>query len=77
MSGCIYNEITIKGGEYKMDNIECKNKLSKWFLIFTVLLLILKLVMGVDLVTSFFISAFISSIIIVFISLRGPHLQLE
>ena len=55
-----------------MDNIECKNKLSKWFLIFTVLLLILKLVMGVDLVTSFFISAFISSIIIVFISLRGP-----
>jgi hypothetical protein len=72
MSGCIYNEITIKGGEYKMDNIECKNKLSKWFLIFTVLLLILKLVMGVDLVTSFFISAFISSIIIVFISLRGP-----
>ncbi|GEM_PF-3896275 len=55
-----------------MDNIECKNKLSKWFLIFTVFLLILKLVMGIDLVTSFFISAFISSIIIVFISLRGP-----
>ena len=55
-----------------MDTIECKNKLSKWFLIFTVFLLILKLVMGIDLVTSFFISAFISSIIIVFISLRGP-----
>ena len=72
MSGYIYNEITIQGGEYKMDNIECKNKLSKWFLIFTVFLLILKLVMGIDLVTSFFISAFISSIIIVFISLRGP-----
>jgi len=72
MSRYIYNEITIQGGEYKMDNIECKNKLSKWFLIFTVFLLILKLVMGIDLVTSFFISAFISSIIIVFISLRGP-----
>ena len=72
MSGYIYNEITIQGGEYKMDNIECKNKLSQWFLIFTVFLLILKLIMGIDLVTSFFISAFISSIIIVFISLRGP-----
>jgi hypothetical protein len=55
-----------------MDNVECKNKISKWLAGFTVLLLILKLIVGIDLVTSFFISAFISSIIIVFICLRDP-----